>query len=298
MRCPAAEPPDEAAGRLVDVHDAFSVLVHEPTQLDEQPVRVGLLQSSAVELLQALGGLLVAQAHAVEKPSDPSSAGTHVESLCVESFVHQASDRHRTEAQDVGHPHGVLAQPRRVCGRQQSSPAERLSSWRAPLPAIGSVRVDAVEHSGAQPLDLAQAPPHVPSSFCLPLVQHVEEPVAGNGVDVDLAALRCTNAGLVFNGRGGRGSARCLDVGELLVCERPVDAFSWSPPDRALQADALRKLVVVHDVVLKSSFPELLPAGSTARLLRVPVWWPTQTNRQGDGGALGPHVVERLQLLL
>ena len=22
-------------------------------------------------------------------------------------------------------------------------------------------------------------------------------------------------------------------------------------------------------------------------------WWPTQTNRQGDGGPLGPHVVER-----
>ena len=85
---------------------------------------------------------------------------------------------------------------------------------------------------------------------------------------------------------------------ELLVCERPVDGFSWSPPDRALQADTMRKLVVVHDVVLKSSFPELLPAGPTARLLRVPVWWPTQTNRQGDGGALGPHVVERLQLLL
>ena len=35
------------------------------SELDEQPVRVGLLQSRAVELLQALGGLLVAQAHAV-----------------------------------------------------------------------------------------------------------------------------------------------------------------------------------------------------------------------------------------
>ena len=116
------------------------------------------------------------------------------------------------------------------------------------------------------------------------------------GVDVDLAALRCTAAGLVFNERRGRGGWRgtgSLGVGELLVCERPVDGFSWSPPDRALQADAMRKLVVVHDVVLKSSFPELLSAGPAARLLRVPVWWPTQTNRQGDGGALGPHVVER-----
>ena len=40
-------------------------------------------------------------------------------------------------------------------------------------------------------------------------------------------------------------------------------------------------------MVLKSAFPELLPAGPTARLLRVPVWWPTHTNRQGDGGPLG-----------
>ena len=36
-----------------------------PAQLDEQPVRVGLLLLRAVELLQALGGLLEAQAHAV-----------------------------------------------------------------------------------------------------------------------------------------------------------------------------------------------------------------------------------------
>ena len=62
-------------------------VVHEPAQLDEQPVRVGLLQRRAVELLQALGGLLVAQAYAVEKPSHPPLAGTHVESLCVEPFV-------------------------------------------------------------------------------------------------------------------------------------------------------------------------------------------------------------------
>ena len=69
----AAAAPDlmhrqEAARGLVNVHDAVcadSVLVHEPAELDEQPVRVGLLQSRAVELLQALGGLLVAQAHAV-----------------------------------------------------------------------------------------------------------------------------------------------------------------------------------------------------------------------------------------
>ena len=83
-----------------------------------------------------------------------------------------------------------------------------------------------------------------------------------------------------------------LGMGELLVCERPVDGFSWSPPGRALQADTMRKLVVLEDVVLKSAFPELLPAGASAGPPPLD-WWPTQTNRQGDGGALGPHAVER-----
>ena len=115
---------EEPAGCLVDVHDSIcadSVLVHQPAQLDEQPVRVGLLQSRAVELFHAIGGLLEAQAHATQELSDPPLARTDVESLCVEPLIHQASDRHRAEAEDVGHPHDVLAQPRHVCGRQQSS---------------------------------------------------------------------------------------------------------------------------------------------------------------------------------
>ena len=106
----AAAPPnlfrEEPATRLVDVHDvvsADSVLVHHPAQLDEEPVRVGVLLLRAVELFQALGGLLAAQAHAMQELSDPPLAGTHVVSLCVEPFVRQASDRHRAEAQDVGH---------------------------------------------------------------------------------------------------------------------------------------------------------------------------------------------------
>ena len=297
----------EAARGLVDVDDAVcadSVLLHEPAQLDEEPVRVGLLQSRAVELLQALGGLLVAQAHAMQEFPHPALARAHVETRCVEPFVDQASDGHRTQAQDVGDLHDVLAQSRRVFGRQHASPAARLCSWRAPLPAVGSVLVDAVEHSGAQALDLAQAPPHVPAPLGLPLVHHVEEPVAGDGIDVDLAALRFAAAGLVFNERsgwggwGGCGGTKSFDVGELLARERPVDCFYWSPPGQALQADALRELVVVHDVLLQGAFPELLSAGLAAGRLRVPVWWPTQTNRQGDSGPLGPHVFEMLQLLL
>ena len=84
---------------------------------------------------------------------------------------------------------------------------------------------------------------------------------------MDLAALRTTAAGLVFNECGGWGGWRgtgSLGVGELLVCERPVDGFSWSPPGRALQADTMRNLVVLEDVVLRSAFTELLPAGRPA----------------------------------
>ena len=88
--CPAAELATRRGGPIqsdapagdgkrfffVDVHDALCadcVLVHEPAQLDEEPLRVGLLQSRAVELLQALGGLLEAQAHATQELSDPST---------------------------------------------------------------------------------------------------------------------------------------------------------------------------------------------------------------------------------
>ena len=111
--------------------------------------------------------------------------------------------------------------------------------------------------------------------------------------DVDVVSALLRPDGVCLGRLHGHHGTGSLGAGELLVCERPVDGFSWSPPGRPLQADTMRKLVVVEDVVLKSSFPELLPAGPTARLLRVPVWWPTQTNRQGDGGALGPHVVAR-----
>ena len=110
---------EEPARRLVDVHDAVSavsVLVHQPAQLDEEQVRVGVLLLRAVEIFQALGGLLAAQAHAMQELLHPALAGTDVESFCVEPFIHQASDRHRAEAQDVGHPHDVLAEPCHVCG--------------------------------------------------------------------------------------------------------------------------------------------------------------------------------------
>ena len=120
----AAAPADllrrlEAAGGLVDAHYAVcadTIGAHQPAQLDEQPVRVGVLLLRAVELFHALGRLLEAQSHAVEKPSDPPLAGTHVESLSVEPVVHQASDRCRAGAQDVAHSQDVLAQPCHASG--------------------------------------------------------------------------------------------------------------------------------------------------------------------------------------
>ena len=98
-----AAPPDlmhrqEPVGRVVDVHDAVcadSVLVHRPEQLDDEPARVGLLWSMIVELSHALGGLLVAQAHAMQELLHPAEAGTDVESFCVEPFIQLASGRHR-----------------------------------------------------------------------------------------------------------------------------------------------------------------------------------------------------------
>ena len=78
--------------------------------------------------------------------------------------------------------------------------------------------------------------------------------VAGDGVDVHLAALRCTAAGLVFNGRSGwSGLAR---HGESCRGRAPscVSGLSMASPGRhqtgRWQADTVWKLVVLEDVVL------------------------------------------------
>ena len=99
---------EKAARGLVDVDDAVcadSVLVHQPAELDEHSMRVGVLLLRAVELLEALGGPLEAQAHAMQEPPYPPFAGTDVESLCVEPFVHEALESYSTQAQDVGDAH-------------------------------------------------------------------------------------------------------------------------------------------------------------------------------------------------
>ena len=164
----------------------------------------------------------------MQESVDPNIAWTDVGALCVEPIEYQASDRHSAEAQDVGHPHDVLAEPCHVCLRVRAK-----SSCHA---AVRNVRVDPVEHPGAQARDLGQAPLHAPSPFCPPLVHNVQEPVAHDGVDVDLAALRTTAAGLVFtecSGQGDRGGWSA-GVGDLLVSERSGDGVSWLPPARPL----------------------------------------------------------------
>ena len=105
----AAAPPSltqELAGGLVDVRDAVcadSVLVHQPAQLDEEPVRVCVLLLRAMEFFHALGDFLVPQLKCMPR----RSCLTHFRlgrtscPLCVKPFVHQAPDRHRAEAQDV-----------------------------------------------------------------------------------------------------------------------------------------------------------------------------------------------------
>ena len=69
----------EVAEGLVDVHDAVFADArgaHEPAQLDEEPVRVGVLLLRAAELFHALDEFL-----ATQELSDPISAGTGVESV-------------------------------------------------------------------------------------------------------------------------------------------------------------------------------------------------------------------------
>ena len=79
--------------------------------------------------------------------------------------------------------------------------------WCAACPAVRSVRVDSVEDPGAEAPDLSQAVLRAPSPLCPPLVQHVEELVAHDGVDVNFAALRTAGAAA-----GVAGAARAAGV--------------------------------------------------------------------------------------
>ena len=144
----AAAPPDvmhreDTAKCLVAVHDplcADRVLVHQPAQLNEQPVRVGLLQSRAVELFHALGRLLEAQAHPVEELPHPAFAWNE-RRVPLRRAIRSTTPlivtalRHRTSVT------GRMCSLNRVvsAGDSMFLLPLRLCSCRTPFPAVGSV---------------------------------------------------------------------------------------------------------------------------------------------------------------
>ena len=131
----AAAPPDllhrqEAARSLVDVPDSIcadSVLVHQPAKLDEQPVRVGVLLLKAVQLLHALGGFLVAQAHDTQELLDPSLAWTGVDSPYFEPLEHRAGPAGRCS---------LAGGPLRPTDRAMATRSARTSSSEQKMPRM------------------------------------------------------------------------------------------------------------------------------------------------------------------
>ena len=71
-----------------------------------------------------------------------------------------------------------------------------------------------------------------------------------------------------------------------------MQAGSSCVSGRSMVSSGRHQTGAASDVVLKSAFPELLSAGASGGPPPLD-WWPTQINRLGDGGPLGPHLVER-----
>ena len=69
-----------------------------------------------------------------------------------------------------------------------------------PRKSLGTALWLGIEHSEAQALDLSQAPLHAPSPLCPPLLVHVDEPVAHDGV---AAGSPLTGAAAVVAGAAG-----------------------------------------------------------------------------------------------
>ena len=141
--------------------------------------------------------------------------------------------RHRAEAQDVGHPHDVLAQPCHVCGvtAKSSCRAALLVASSVSSGTEWSVLVDPVEQPGAQALDLTQAPRNAPIVVLPstgPTCRRNQSRTMGSTWTLrrfdalPLGSSQCSGwSG--WSGQGGRCGTRSFDVGDLLVRERPVD---------------------------------------------------------------------------
>ena len=155
-------------------------------------------------------------------------------SLCVDPPVHQAPDRHRPQAQDVGHSQDVFVELCHVCGREQSK-----SSCRAALLVARSVS------SGTE------------CSSCYLRTSR------GTSVGLQPSTAACTTAALSSTGPTCRGTSRArrgrpglcgvfavrllgssstsaaagvnsAGMGDLLMCERSGDGVCWLPPVRPL----------------------------------------------------------------
>ena len=250
----------EAAGGLVDVHDAVcagSVLIHQSAQFDGQPVAVGEL------LLRHLAGFL--QLSRMPRKSRFNQLWHGRKS------THSASGHSCTKRLIVTALGRKTSVTRKMCSQSRVTSAGDSKVFLLSCAARGALRfqlvrsvlVDPFEHPRAQPPDLAQAPLHVPSPLCLQLVQHLLVPAALDGIGVDSAAFCRAVAGLVFNEcccwSGWRRGTRSAGVGNLLVCVQSGGGLSWSPPTGPPQADTMRELTVVENVFLQSMFRELLP---------------------------------------
>ena len=210
-------------------------------------------------------------------------AQTGVESLCVEPIAHQASDRQRAEAQDVGHPH------------DDSKVLLPSGASAGALRAVQSIPVGPVKHPGAQAPDLSQA-------AC------------------PMTAL-CSTGGTcrgTSGARWGRGLCGVLPccrwarlqreqrLGWLERLERHrgvlTQAISSCVSGRAAVSPGRHQLAAVgghraeaHGGGVCDSAEHVPSAAACwpADRFRTSVWRPTQTNRQGNGGPLKPPVIER-----
>ena len=102
-----------------------------------------------------------------------------------------------------------------------------------------------------------------------------------------------TSAAAGANG-GDRGGTRSFDVDDLHVCERPGRWFLLVATRPAAVSGHHAGAYGGGGCASEEHVPTAAANwGGASGRPPPPVWWPTQNHRQGDGGPLGPHVIER-----
>ena len=178
----AAAPPDvmhrqEAAGQVSSMFTTRSVLTphgaHEPAQLDEQPVRVGVLLLRTVELFHALGGLLVAQMHATPWLSGPTTRPGRTSSpcglshSCARLLIVTALRPKTSETRMMCSLSRVMSSDESKIFLQSGAARGALRFQRC-WSVIGLILVEHPWSTSAGPQH--EAPLHVPPPLCPPLV--------------------------------------------------------------------------------------------------------------------------------